>query len=545
MQKFQFLFFSFFLIASTNSAISYAFDFGTPLNDAPISYPGANNYKYTGWSVSAGDVDGDGINDLLIGGSPVYLIFGKNVGKKTGTTIEDFADASFIGEDPGDDFGDAVCMTGDVNNDGFDDILIGAKRYDSTRELAQDQCSGKTYLILGKASGWSMNTSITDPAPDVGADATFTGEYPQDWSGYAVAFAGDINNDGFDDFLIGAYMSDGDPDNPVTNVGTTYLFLGKADGWDDDFNVNISDAKIYGEAMYSGSGRKVAPAGNVNNDDYDDFIISAPGDEVYLIFGQDTEWSGEKGLDEIADASFIGESSGDFAGWGVSAAGDVNNDGFDDILIGAEDNDTAATNAGKAYLIFGKDSGWAPNTSLSTADASFYGELTEDNLGKAVSAAGDVNNDGFDDFLIGATSANQWTGKAYLVLGQETDWSTNTSIATAHASFLGEATYDYAGFTMATAGDINADGSADFMISAAYFGSYYTGKVYFYYGEGPVTGDLTADGIVDITDAVTGLKIISKTDQSTIFEYGNDVNGDNVLGMEEVIYDLQKTAGLK
>jgi len=528
MQKFQLTVFTVFFIIFSTPKAGDAFERNTPLGNAPISYLGASSFKYTGWSISAGDVDGDGINDLLVGGEPVYLILGKTVGKKSGVTIEDLADASFTAENSGDDFGNAVCMSGDVNNDGFDDILIGADRYNNS--------TGKTYLILGRAGGWAMNTPVLDAA-----EATFTGENEQDWSGYAVRFAGDINHDGFSDFLVGAYMVDV---GSLVNAGRTYLFLGKTSGWSGDVSLADADAKLNGVVSGGGSGRKVAPAGDVNNDGFDDFLISAPGTKICLFLGKSSGWSGEISLG-LADASFIGESGRDFAGFGIGGAGDVNHDGYDDILIGAEYNDTGAANAGKAYLIFGKSAGWTADTPLASADASFYGEATDDNLGKAVSSAGDVNNDGFDDFLIGAPSADQWAGKAYLVLGKATGWAFDTAVSTADASFLGEAPYDYAGFTMSSAGDIDHDGNDEFMISAAYFGSTYTGKVYLFYGDDAVVGDLNADRIADITDAVVGLQIISGSRQPAVFENGNDVDGDGTIGMAEVIFGLQKAAGAR
>ncbi len=528
MHRYQITSLMFLFMICSAPNVGDAFEPDTPLANAPVSYRGANNYRYTGWSISAGDVDGDGINDLLIGGRPVYLILGKNIGTTSGTTIEDLADASFTAENSGDDFGDAVCMTGDVNNDGFDDILIGADRYNNS--------TGKTYLILGKASGWSMNTPILDAA-----EATFTGENQQDVSGYALSFAGDINHDGFDDFLVGAYLVDV---GSLVNAGRTYLFMGKAGGWSGDLSVTDADATVSGVSAGGGFGRKVAPAGDVNHDGYDDFLIAAPGDKTYLLLGKSGGWSGDIDLG-TADASFIGESVGDSSGFGIGCAGDVNHDGYDDILIGADYNDTYANNAGKVYLIFGKSAGWAADTGLAAADASFYGEAADDHLGEAVSSAGDVNNDGFDDFLIGAPWAGQWTGKAYLILGKAAGWAFDTPVSTADASFLGEAPYDYAGFAMSTAGDIDRDGNDEFMISAAYFGSYYTGKVYLYYGDGPVVGDLNADRVADIADAIIGLQILVDSEQPVVFENGSDVNGDGTIGVEEVIFDLQKAAGLR
>jgi len=168
-----------------------------------------------------------------------------------------------------------------------------------------------------------------------------------------------------------------------------------------------------------------------------------------------------------ASASFIGEDSLDYAGWSVASGGDVNNDGFDDILIGADENDDGADRAGKAYLVLGRASGWSMDTPLSGADASFLGEDAGDHAGGAVASAGDVDGDGLDEILIGATWRNQWQGKTYLLQGREAGWALDTDLATADASFVGEDAYDYAGFILSS-GDVNGDGYSDPLISAAY-----------------------------------------------------------------------------
>ncbi len=140
------------------------------------------------------------------------------------------------------------------------------------------------------------------------------------------------------------------------------------------------------------------------------------------------------------DASFIGESAGDQSGM-CNGAGDVNGDGLDDIVIGAQKNTDGKNSSGQTYLIFGKTSGWTMDTNLSSADASFIGEAAHDYSGLSVSGAGDVNGDGYDDILIG-TDANDeggsFAGQSYLILGKSSGWSMDSDLSNASASFIGE-----------------------------------------------------------------------------------------------------------
>ena len=281
--------------------------------------------------------------------------------------------ASFIAENTLDYAGWSISSGGDVNGDGIDDILIGA---DNNGEGGAR--SGQTYLIFGKESGWTMDTVLSN------ADASFIGENPDDNSGRAVAIVGDVNGDGFDDIVIGARQCDDGGDD----AGKIYLVQGKATGWQMDSSLSTANASFVGEADGDLCGSWVSGAGDVNNDGYDDILIgSYHNDEggsmagqAYLVLGKSSGWA--QGIDlSTVDASFIGEDGGDAAGCGVASAGDVNNDGYDDILIGAFGSDDGAPSSGEAYLILGKDTGWAMDTNLSTADASFLGEDSYDRCG--------------------------------------------------------------------------------------------------------------------------------------------------------------------
>jgi hypothetical protein len=247
------------------------------------------------------------------------------------------------------------------------------------------------------------------------ADATITGASDQDYAGYSISGAGDVDGDGAADLLINAYRADSNG----SNAGATYLVLGAVTG---TYSLSSADATYTGEAANDQSGSNISAAGDVNNDGYGDLLIGTQHHDsngltdagaIYLIQGPST---GTVSL-TAATAKLTGDAASDFAGRAVSSAGDLNADGYADILIGAKKGDSNGTDSGTSYVFLGPVTG---TLSLSTANAIFSGESASDESGISVAAAGDVSGDGRPDMLIGAylnaNTASQ-AGSAYLILG--------------------------------------------------------------------------------------------------------------------------------
>jgi len=331
--------------------------------------------------------------------------------------------ASFWGEEKADFSGGSVACAGDVNGDGYDDILVGASY--TIYGGSGSECP--TYLILGKASGWVMDTNLSN------SDASFRGEDTDHHYACSIAGVGDVNGDGYDDILIGR---SGNYRSGDRETDQTYLILGKASGWAMDTNLSDSDASFKREDINDDSVYLVSGAGDVNGEGYDDILIGAENNDdggrnagqTYLILGKASGWAMDTNL-SASDASFWGEDTADYSGSSVAGAGDVNGDGYDDILIGAPHNDESIYNAGQTYLLLGKASGWTMDTSLSASDTSFLGEDYNYYSGLSITGAGDVNGDGYDDILIGAPFNGEGiigAGQTYLILGKASGWTMDT-----------------------------------------------------------------------------------------------------------------------
>jgi subtilisin family serine protease len=419
---------------------------------------------------SAGDVNGDGHDDVIIGApyhdddqadeGRVYLYLGSTQG------LEATPAWTLDGNQAGAQFGRTVAGAGDVDNDGHDDVIVGARYFDNGH--VDEGCA---FVYHGTSSG--LETTPRWTADGNQADARL---------GYYVASAGDVNGDGYDDVIVGAPFYD----NGNTNEGQASVYLGSSSG--------LAASPVWtaeGNQNHAWFGLSAATAGNINGDRFDDVVVSAPGynspetDEgrIYLFQGTST------GPETVASAiREIDVESAQLGTWSVGTAGDVNCDGYDDVIASAVIYANGEPNEGAAFVWLGSRSG------LETTHVwSFESDVRRGRLGSA-STAGHLNDADCDAIIVGADvydSTRTDDGRAWVFFGSSTGPS-----ATPDWTAAGDAPVAKFG-SVATAGDVNGDGYDDLIVGAwAHDGDGSDlGRVYVYSGSptGPPALGLNGD----------------------------------------------------
>ena len=526
---------------------------------------------------SAGDVNNDGIQDLIIGApfantsvGVSYLVFGPtNVGS-SGTISLGSLDGTngfeITGVDSTSKTGNSVAAAGDFNGDGIDDFVTGVPYADGV----SGNDNGEIYVIFG-ATNIGLGGSLA-----FGTDGfIINGIDTYDYAGYSVSNAGDVNGDGIADLLIGAKGADPNSNN---TSGETYVVFGATNfGAGGTLNLSALTGSngftINGIDVGDESGKAVSGPGDVNGDGIADILIGAHRagvndngtvGESYIIFGATNIGAGGaielSSLSSSAGTRFDGTDSSDRAGGAVSGAGDVNGDGVNDIIIGAYQADPNGGNSGESFVVFGGTNlGGAtrPTLDLRSLDGDIgftvNGIDTSDGAGFSVSGAGDVNGDGFEDFLVGAPYADPFgssSGEAYLVFGGSSIGSggaldLNTILATGLAGangyvFNGSGSGSDAGIAVSSAGDVNGDGIADLIIGARDANS--AGQSYVVFGGAASLSALDAangstDGQITLvqlgttaTNGVNGFTINAVTggDDAGRSVRSGDVNGEGI-----------------
>jgi len=308
-----------------------------------------------------------------------------------------------------------------------------------------------------------FNPGILSSQSTLTPTSSFLGTHEYERVGYHLHTAGDVNGDGYDDFLVGTFHND----TKGYDAGAAYLFLGsKSADWGHDISLLNSDARFLGAKHYESAGYFLGGGGDVNGDGLDDMLIGAADGYLYIVFGRTAaDWGMDFVLYDDADAWYEEEGDEDQAGISNAIIGDMNGDGYDDIICGAPFNDYGGGDAGKAYIILGKATGWHQGVKLNKSDASFYRSYGGGTFGYCVDGVGDVNGDDIPDFAIGARNE----GKVYLFFGRtNVNWGQNRDANSADVIFATEQHGNYTGWRVSGTGDVNGDGYDDFLIGAPY-----------------------------------------------------------------------------
>jgi len=462
-------------VASASLQIGGFFGWGSQTNAFSVSdsiVRGEQQDDRLGTGLAAGcDLDGDGLDELLVGapyndegGSSAgrtYVIRGSQLSSDSQVDTY-FITESLIGEGPADYSGSSLDCGGDVDGDGVPDILVASPGYEHS--------TGQSYLVLGKSFKGDMDL--------MSADHMLIGENVGDLSGSRVSFGGDVDGDGRDDVLVGAWAND----DQGTFSGKAYWISSSSFSAGGSMNLGDADMSWVGAEAGHRNGHAVNVVGDVDGDGLDDIGMGAYGYDsggsdsymgaVYVVLSSSVQ-SGVNSTVDKADHALFGEGAKHYAGYDIAPHGDVDGDGLDDFLVSAIGYTSASGGGGGAvYLVLASDL-QSGTQSLASVSYVFEGETPGDNVGRSIASAGDVDRDGLLDILIGAPSVDDLEvdgGQAYLLLGAELGAPGATHLGQASYIFSAVDEHEVAGREVVS-GDFNGDGMMDLAVGAPDAGS--------------------------------------------------------------------------
>lgn len=535
----------------------------------------------TGTAVSGGgDINGDGFDDLVVA-SPNYSRYNEDqaalsssyviFGKANNTDVE----LSSIDQGASDSVGfrltgfksttfntsDSISTGGDINGDGFDDVVFGAPH-----TVVGSTLMGAAYVVFGKENGFA-NLDISDLNGTTGFTFTDSARGYDSllaYIGAAVSLEGDVNGDGFDDLVVGAPGQNKYRNSAQEYDGEVYVIFGRSSfsGTSTIQATSLNGSSSTGFVatglvnQQARTGSSVGSGGDVNGDGIDDLVIGAPGDgygygtaagRAYVVFGKtNLGTGGTLDLESLTVSNgFVlnGGAAYDVAGTSVSINGDINGDGFDDVLVGAPTTTASSPSIdaynGAAYVVFGKSSISVP-ANLDALDGvnGFSLKGSGGNYaGQAVAIAGDLDGDGFDELLVGEPRDTK--GIVTFFFGEDFDLNNGVSGDGELGNGLQQIDGAAAGTLTATQGNsaadilvggrgndtLNADGGSDVLIGGS--------------GDDTLVAELTNFSNVPRFDGGTGVDILTgdasfsgaSIDLTAI--PGNRINGIEVIDLED------------